>query len=151
MRPRSLILDVATRVAFHTVVVFALYLLFAGHNRPGGGFAGGLVAGAGLVLRYAGGGAESVRRTLPATPESLLAAGLLLAGLVGAGGWLWGDGFLGSESVEGTLGPFGTVKLVSVLGFDVGVFLVVLGIVAGLLVTLGGEAGGEAGDEEAAP
>lgn len=139
MRPGSLILDVVTRVTFHTVVVFALYLLLAGHNRPGGGFAGGLVAGAALVLRYATGGAASVRHTLPATPETLLGSGLLLAGLVGAGGWLWGDAFLDAQYVESTLGPFGTVKLVSVLGFDAGVFLVVLGIVAGLLVTLGDE------------
>ena len=49
---RSLILDVVVRAEFHALLVVALYLLFAGHNSPGGGFAGGLVAGSALALRF---------------------------------------------------------------------------------------------------
>jgi multicomponent Na+:H+ antiporter subunit A len=48
---RSVVLETAVRLVFHTVLVFSVYLLFAGHNQPGGGFVGGLVAGAAFVLR----------------------------------------------------------------------------------------------------
>ena len=69
------------RLVFHTVLVFALYLLFAGHNQPGGGFVGGLVAGAAFVLRYvAGGRARAARRRCRSTPASRSALGLLRRG-----------------------------------------------------------------------
>jgi multicomponent Na+:H+ antiporter subunit A len=53
---RSIIFEVITRMVFHTVMVFSVYLLIAGHNDPGGGFAGGMVAGLALVIRYLAGG-----------------------------------------------------------------------------------------------
>ena len=46
---------------FPAVLVGSLYLLFAGHNQPGGGFVGGLVAGAAIALRYVAGGIDEVR------------------------------------------------------------------------------------------
>ncbi|WP_043846710.1 Na+/H+ antiporter subunit A, partial [Crystallibacter crystallopoietes] len=41
---RSIIFEVITRLLFHSVIIFSIYLLLAGHNAPGGGFAGGLLA-----------------------------------------------------------------------------------------------------------
>ena len=52
---RSIVLEVIVRILFHTIIIVSLYLLFAGHNLPGGGFAGGLVAGMALVMRYVAG------------------------------------------------------------------------------------------------
>ena len=43
-------------------MVGSLWLLFAGHNQPGGGFVGGIVAGAAVSLRYVSGGLTDVRR-----------------------------------------------------------------------------------------
>ncbi len=59
---RSVVLEVVTRILFHTILVFSVYLLFSGHNEPGGGFAGGLVAGLALVLRYLAGGRYELGR-----------------------------------------------------------------------------------------
>ena len=59
---RSIILEVIVRILFHTIVIVSLYLLFAGHNLPGGGFAGGLVAGMALVMRYVAGGRYELGR-----------------------------------------------------------------------------------------
>ena len=67
---RSVVLEVVTRILFHTILVFSLYLLFSGHNAPGGGFAGGLVAGLALVLRYLAGGRTSSARPRPSPPAS---------------------------------------------------------------------------------
>lgn len=148
----SLILTVSVRTLFQTILAFSLYLLFAGHNTAGGGFAGGLVAGAALVLRLVEGGPRSLREAVPARPGALLGTGIAVAGLTGAAGWLGGGGFLESGKLALELPLLGTVKATSSLGFDVGVYLVVVGLVATILRTLGEEdvdegrqsAGGEA-------
>ena len=56
---RSLLLDTTVRLVFDSVLVLSIYLLFAGHNQPGGGFVGGLVAAAGIALRYVAGGIDA--------------------------------------------------------------------------------------------
>src|SRR5690606_40501640 len=53
---RSVMFEVVTRMLFYPMVLFALFLLFSGHNAPGGGFAAGLVAGLALAVRYLAGG-----------------------------------------------------------------------------------------------
>ncbi len=76
---RSTIVDATVRLLFPSIVVLSLYFLFAGHNQPGGGFAGGLVAGAGVALRYVAGGIEDVRRITPVRSWTVAGAGLALA------------------------------------------------------------------------
>lgn len=137
--PRSLILDVVGRAAFHTVLAFSLYLLFAGHNAPGGGFVGGLVAAAALVLQYARGGSARVHESVRVRPEVVLGIGMLLAGLTGASGWLVGGEFLEGDHAERVLPLLGAVKVTTALPFDTGVYLVVVGLVLSTLRTLGGE------------
>src|SRR5690606_15252092 len=69
---RSVILEVATRVLFHTMVVFGLFLLFSGHNLPGGGFVAGLVTGIGFVVRYLAGGRYELSAAAPLQAHVLL-------------------------------------------------------------------------------
>ena len=145
----SRILDSITRAAVHTIAMFSLYLLFAGHNAPGGGFVGGLVAGAALVLLYAGRGAEGVRSALGVRAEVVLGWGLILAGGTGAAALLLGGEFLESGYIERNLPLLGTVKVVSVLVFDTGVYLVVIGLVLAALTTLGAEGETDRGGEQA--
>jgi multicomponent Na+:H+ antiporter subunit A len=141
MPDRSLILDVSVRFVFHTALLFSLFLLFAGHNAPGGGFIGGLVAGAAFVLRYANGGVTEVRAVAPAPAPMLFGTGLLVALATGAAGWIFGDAFLGSEELTLDLPLIGEIHTTSALPFDIGVYLVVFGLVLGILDTLGGEEG----------
>lgn len=134
---RSLVLDTVFDVVFRTAVVFSLFLLFAGHNAPGGGFIGGLVAGAGLVLRYVAGGVPEVRRVAPWSPDVVLGTGLVTAVAAGLGGWIWGDEFLESAKVEIELPVLGVLKATSALPFDIGVYVVVVGIALAILTSLG--------------
>jgi multicomponent Na+:H+ antiporter subunit A len=136
---RSLVLTVGVRTTFHTILVFSLYLLFAGHGTAGGGFAGGLVAGAALTLRLVEGGPRSLRQAVPAPPGVLLGGGIAVAGLDGAAGWLAGGGFLESGRLALEVPLLGTVKATTSLAFDAGVYLVVVGLVATILRTLGEE------------
>ena len=137
---RSVVLETAVRLVFHTVLVFSLYLLFAGHNQPGGGFVGGLVAGAAFVLRYVSGGRAALKAAVPVDPGLPVGGGVVLAAGTGMAAWLFGGQFLESGKVELELPVLGTLKATSALPFDVGVFLVVVGLVLAVLRTLGAEA-----------
>ncbi|MGY1740379.1 MULTISPECIES: Na+/H+ antiporter subunit A [unclassified Blastococcus] len=136
---RSVVLEVITRVLFHTILVFSVYLLFSGHNEPGGGFAGGLVAGLALVLRYLAGGRYELGEAAPVAPGALLGTGLLFAGGTGVGGLLFGGEVLQTAILEATLPVLGDVKLVTSLFFDMGVYLIVVGLVLDVLRSLGAE------------
>ena len=137
---RSVVLETAVRLVFHTVLVFSVYLLFAGHNQPGGGFVGGLVAGAAFVLRYISGGRAALRAAVPVDPSVPLGLGLVVATLTAVGSLAVGGQLLQSGKLELDLPVLGLLKVTSALPFDTGVYLVVVGLVLGVLRTLGAEA-----------
>jgi multicomponent Na+:H+ antiporter subunit A len=134
---RSLVLEAVSDLLYPSVLVLSVYLLFAGHNQPGGGFVGGLVAGLGVVLRYVAGGRAALQDAAPVDPRLPLGMGLLLAGATGVVPWLFGRSVLESAIVEFDVPVVGHVKLVSALAFDIGVYLVVIGLVLHLLSALG--------------
>jgi multisubunit Na+/H+ antiporter MnhB subunit len=133
-------LATGARTMVPTLILFSLYLLVVGHDLPGGGFAGGLVGSGALLLIYLAFGDRGVRRALPGEPEVIVGVGLTVAFLAGAVGLLTGGEFLAAQSLSMELPIVGDVKLSSVLLFDVGVYLVVLGLVATATIRLGGEA-----------
>ncbi|WP_083941464.1 Na+/H+ antiporter subunit A [Sanguibacter suarezii] len=136
---RSVIFEVVTRLLFHSMIVFAFFLLFSGHNAPGGGFAAGIVVGIALIVRYLAGGRYELGEALPIQPGVLLGTGLFLSAGVGLGALMLGGEVLQSVIVEFTLPAFGHVKLVTSLFFDLGVFLVVIGLILDILRSLGSE------------
>jgi multicomponent Na+:H+ antiporter subunit A len=135
----SFVLDTAVQLLFHTVLLFSVVLLVVGHDRPGGGFIGGLVAGAAFILVFLAGGEPAVRRAEPMPPELLLGSGITLAAAVGALGWIAGGEFLEAMVFAGHFPVVGAVKVGSVFVFDVGVYLVVTGLVMALLRSAGHE------------
>ncbi|WP_341856466.1 MnhB domain-containing protein [Brachybacterium sp. GPGPB12] len=80
---RMVILEVITRIAFPMMMMFSVYLLMAGHNLPGGGFAGGLVAGLALAVRYLAGGRYELTEAAPVQAGFVLGAGMALAVISG--------------------------------------------------------------------
>lgn len=133
----SVIFDTVLDMVFRTAMLFSAFLLFAGHNAPGGGFVGGLVAATALVLRYVAGGAPEVDHVVEMHETTLLGGGLFIAALTGAAGWLIDGSFLASGTVEFDVPLMGHLKFVSALVFDVGVYLVVIGLGLALLRSLG--------------
>ena len=126
---RLAFVDVSVRVVFHAVVMMSLWLLFAGHNQPGGGFVGGLLAGSAITLRYIAGGIDEVRGRSRFRPWTVLGAGLLLATTTAAVPLLTGGAVLDAGIATLDLAVLGTIKISSVLAFDVGVYLAVVGMV----------------------
>jgi len=148
---RSVILDVAVRAEVHTLLLVSVYLLLAGHNQPGGGFSGGLVASCAFCLRHVAGGPRELERRIAVPPPWLLGAGMLLAVGTGLAPLLTGGQLFESALVDLELPLVGTVHGASVLVFDTGVYLVVLGVVLLLLEQFGAADGTDpepARDEE---
>ena len=136
---RSIIFEVVTRLIFHSMIIFSLYLLLAGHNLPGGGFAGGLMAGLALTLRYLAGGRFELREATPISAGTLLGIGLATAALSGAAPVLLGGQVFQSAIIEFWLPVFGDIKFVTSTIFDIGVYIVVVGLVLDVLRSLGAE------------
>lgn len=141
LRPetRSIMLEVIVRILFHTIIVVSLYLLFAGHNLPGGGFAGGLVAGMALVMRYVAGGPYELGAAAPTDAGRLLGVGMALAVGTAVVPLFFGAPALTSTFWEAELPVLGHVEFVTSTIFDVGVYLVVIGLVLDVLRSLGAE------------
>ena len=136
---RSIIFEVVTRLVFHSMIIFSLYLLLAGHNLPGGGFAGGLMAGLALTIRYLAGGRFELREATPVSAGGLLGIGLAVAALSGIAPLLLGGQVFQSAIVEFWLPVFGDIKFVTSTLFDIGVYIVVVGLVLDVLRSLGAE------------
>ncbi|HEY6650112.1 MAG TPA: Na+/H+ antiporter subunit A, partial [Mycobacterium sp.] len=134
---RSLVLEVATRMIFPLIMVLSAYFFFAGHNTPGGGFAGGLTAGLALVLRYLAGGRYELGETLPLDAGKILGVGLGLSAGTAVASLLVGAPVLSSALVQIDVPVLGTVKFVTALFFDLGVYLIVVGLVLDVLRSLG--------------
>ena len=134
---RSVIFEVVTRLVFHTIVVFSLYLLFSGHNNPGGGFAAGLVTGLALVVRYLAGGRYELDEAAPVDAGALMGTGLFIAAASGLAPLAFGGAVLQSALIDLDLPLLGDVHLVTSLFFDVGVYVLVVGLVLDLLRSLG--------------
>ncbi|WP_423463238.1 Na+/H+ antiporter subunit A [Promicromonospora sp. MS192] len=136
---RSVMFEVVTRLLFYPMILFALFLLFSGHNAPGGGFAAGLVAGLALVVRYLAGGRYELGEAAPVHPGLVLGTGLFLSAGVGLVALLVGQAALESTILDLHLPVLGDVHLVTSLFFDIGVFLVVIGLVIDILRSFGAE------------
>ncbi|MFC6017272.1 Na+/H+ antiporter subunit A [Plantactinospora solaniradicis] len=138
-RSRSIVLEVVVRLIFHTVVVFSIFLLFSGHNAPGGGFTGGLVAGLALAVRYVAGGRHELDQAAPVDAGVVLGTGLLVAVGTGLAAIATGSPVLRSTVVDPHLPLIGDVHLVTSIFFDIGVYLVVIGLALDILRSLGAE------------
>ena len=136
---RSLLLEVVTRMIFHIIVVFSVYVLFVGHDEPGGGFAAGLIVGLALALRYIAGGAYELGEAAPVDPGILMGVGLFISSATAVYGVIAGGAALQSTILKATVPLLGDLKFVTSSIFDIGVYLIVIGLVLDVLRSMGAE------------
>jgi multicomponent Na+:H+ antiporter subunit B len=139
----SLILATAARLVQPLLLLFSFFILVRGHNAPGGGFAGGLVAAIAFTLMVIAEDAGSARRALRVNPRSLLALGLLTAAGSGLIGAVVGDAFLQAIFFDLPVLAGGRLELSTVFLFDVGVYLTVIGVTLTIVFTLSDAVGDE--------
>ena len=130
----SLILRTAARLLLVLLLVLAVFVLMRGHNEPGGGFIGGLLAAGGVAIYQLACGVEKARSLLRIEPRTLAGLGLLVALAGGMVSLFSGETFLAGVWASWELPGVG--KLGTPLLFDLGVFLLVIGAVLTILFTL---------------
>ncbi|MEP1765789.1 MAG: monovalent cation/H+ antiporter subunit A [Sulfitobacter sp.] len=127
MHPTMMV--VLTRVLMPVVIMVAFYVFWRGHNEPGGGFIAGLIASIGLVMQYMASGYNWATDRQRYPHQSVIGAGVLIAGLTGMGAWFVGKPFLTSDFTYVRIPPFEKFELATAALFDLGVFLAVVGAV----------------------
>lgn len=134
---RSVILDEADRWLFPVVLIVSVYLTFRGHNAPGGGFIGGLVASAAFVIRYLTGRYREDPIYDVFRPHVILGVGLFISAATALTPLFVGDSLLESHIWKWKVPVIGDVKVVSSTFFDIGVYILVIGVVLSILTALG--------------
>lgn len=137
---RSVILTESDRWLFPIVMLVSVYVTFRGHNAPGGGFIGGLIAGSAFIIRYLAGLRLTIRLSLRRrriiNPTTIIGVGLLISVVTACIPLMFGDALLESVIWKWQWPVFGEVKIVSSAFFDVGVYVLVVGVVLLALVSL---------------
>ncbi|MEZ4606643.1 MAG: Na+/H+ antiporter subunit B [Deinococcales bacterium] len=132
---QSVILQTATRLLMALLLLLSIWLFIRGHNQPGGGFIGGLVGASASALYTIAYGVSEAKRALRIQPKAMIGLGLSSAVLSGLIALFSGHPFLTGEWLK--LHIFGElVKLGTPMLFDLGVYLVVVGVVLMVIFAL---------------
>ncbi|MEL7114814.1 MAG: MnhB domain-containing protein [Pseudomonadota bacterium] len=133
----SVILRAGTRYLAGLLLVFSFYLLLRGHNEPGGGFIGGLTGATGFVIYAIACGTHDARAALRLQPQTIAMIGLGIALFAGLSAGFFGDIFFtGQWLFIGATEDDKGLPLSTVLVFDIGVYMVVLGAVLTLVFAM---------------
>jgi multicomponent Na+:H+ antiporter subunit B len=132
---RALIFDLAARALYPFMLIASIWLLLRGHNAPGGGFVGGLLATAASAIYAIAFGTPAAARRLPLAPPALAAAGVLLALASGLPALLSDLPYLTHPWITLPLGVT-DLPVSSVMLFDLGVYLAVWGAIGGYCLEL---------------
>jgi len=134
----DLIVTTVFRFAFPFVLVFGLYVIFHGHSSPGGGFQGGVILGAALILRGIVLGRQDLMRFLPR--RALLALCGIGVMIYAAAGWAalaFGGSYLDYGAIPLLHPP--QVRALMILAVEIGVGITVMAVMTAIYLALGGE------------
>ncbi len=132
----SLLITTAAKFLLPGILLFSVFLLLRGHNLPGGGFAGGLVAASAFALYGLAFGRSQVMKLFKIHPIRLMGGGLILALVSGFFALSQSLPFMQSLWLELALVEDQPLKAGTPLIFDLGVYFVVIGVIMGVFVAL---------------
>lgn len=135
-KPNNLILQATSSLIIFILFGFAIYLLLAGHNSPGGGFVGGLTTSAAVLLMYMAYGEKTVNKVLPFNFIHFIPLGMLIATLTGLGSLLFHVPFLTHTFGMIHFPIIGEVELATAMFFDLGVYFTVFGTTMTIILTI---------------
>lgn len=132
---RTVIFRTAAPYLTALMVLFSVFVLLRGHNEPGGGFIGGLIAASAFAIYGIACGVQTVRRAIHVHPMAVSGSGLLLAALSGVLSLPYRVPFL--TGLWSDIDFFGLgIVLSTPLVFDIGVYLVVVGSITSIALAL---------------
>jgi multicomponent K+:H+ antiporter subunit A len=126
-----------SRLLLPLALLVAIFVLLRGHNLPGGGFIAGLITAVALITQYLANGVAWTRQRMSTKLHPLIGIGLLIATATGLGSWLFGHPFLTSAFTHVHWPLVGEFELATAMLFDLGVYLVVVGVTLAILLRLG--------------
>ncbi|MCX7672364.1 MAG: monovalent cation/H+ antiporter subunit A [Thiobacillaceae bacterium] len=126
-----------TRLLLPLALMTSVFIFLRGHNLPGGGFIAGLITAVALIMQYLANGAAWTQERLPPNFHPVIGWGLAIALATGLAAWAFGRPFLTSAFGHLHLPAVGEIELASAMAFDLGVYLVVVGVTLLILVHLG--------------
>lgn len=132
----DVILQTVTRLVVFIILTFGVELFFAGHNDPGGGFVGGLVLSSAIVLLYLVFDIETVHQGIPVDFKRVAALGVVFVVGSGVGAILFGAAFLSQTFDYFDLPVFGNTELATVMLFEAGVAMTVIGTVVTIMLSI---------------
>ncbi len=133
----SIILSTASRYLLLLLLIFSVFLLLRGHNEPGGGFVGGLVAAAAYALYFIANGIEEAKTVVRFDPLRIIAAGLIIAIASTLPSLVAGERFMTAFWIDTGISLIG--KVGTPLLFDLGIYFLVLGITLCIIFSLAEE------------
>jgi len=136
MRNTPVQLHVISRIVAFIILAFSVFLFFAGHNNPGGGFIGGLMTASGLILLYLSFDLKTIKKVIPFDYAKVIASGLLLAIITGFIGIIFGFPYLKQFFGYFQVPILGEIELTTALPFDLGIYLVVVGFTLLVILTI---------------
>ncbi|WP_257350504.1 Na(+)/H(+) antiporter subunit B [Pseudalkalibacillus decolorationis] len=141
MRSNDIILKTTSAIIVFVILAFSVNLLLAGHNAPGGGFIGGLMASGGFLLLYISFGLKTMGRVLRVNFRYFIGAGLLIAFFTGAGSFLFGQPFLSHTYGYFDVPLLGKTELATAMLFDLGVYITVIGVTMTIMLSIAHDRG----------
>jgi len=136
MKFTDVYLQSATKILVFMILAFSVYVLFAGHHNPGGGFIGGLITASALVLLYIAFDLQSVRDVIPVDFKQLAATGVIVAVLTGTASFVFDVPFLTQSFTYVNLPLLGKTELATAVIFDLGVYMAVIGTTMTIITSI---------------
>lgn len=137
MKTNDVMLQTATKVVTFIILMFAVHIFFAGHYTPGGGFVGGLLTASAIVLLMLAYDIETVKKIIPFNYVMMTSIGLLVALATASASILFDVPFFTHAYDYFDLPILGKTSLHSAALFDLGVYLVVVGVTMTIIQTIG--------------
>ncbi|MDQ0090381.1 monovalent cation:proton antiporter [Paenibacillus anaericanus] len=129
-------LQTSTKILVFIIMTFSIFILFAGHHNPGGGFIGGLITSSALVLLYITFDLQTVRDIIPIDFNQLAAGGVIVSVLTGTASFLFHVPFLTQTFTYVDLPLLGKTELASAVIFDLGVYMTVIGTTMTIITSI---------------
>ncbi|AYC29949.1 Na(+)/H(+) antiporter subunit B [Paenisporosarcina cavernae] len=139
MKTNDVILQTTANIVFFIIFLFSIHIFFAGHYAPGGGFVGGLLTSSAIVLLLLAYDLKTISTALPINYVVMTAIGLLIAITTAAASIMFNMPFFTHAYDYYDLPLLGKQSLHSAMAFDLGVYLVVVGVTMTIIQTIGAD------------
>jgi multisubunit Na+/H+ antiporter MnhB subunit len=133
---RNIILEKIVSLFMRVMVIFSVYLLLRGHNNPGGGFIGGIIASTGFIFYAIIFGTDSLQKVIKIKPQSFIGIGLFLVLIAALLPTFFATEMLTGLWVKAEIPVLGTLHAGTPLIFDTGVYVVVIGVILTIVISI---------------